>query len=111
MIRLKILLCSFLASRKGVKKTIFVYDLRDFNSRESQRNLLQCFDSIDALELTIVNDDIGDVMKCHSILAAIWDNHKDFIMNFLRRIADITMITDDINKWPFYSSELLAGRP
>ncbi|CAO1297560.1 unnamed protein product, partial [Diamesa serratosioi] len=54
---------------------------------------------------------IGDIMKCHPVLAAIWEDHKDFIMVFLRRIADITMISDDIKKWQSNSSELLAARP
>lgn len=102
---------NFLMSRNNVKKTIFDYDLSDFNSRESQRNLLNCFDSIDAPDVIGVRKRFKYLFRCHPLLTVMWRSHHKFIMKYLKQQADIVRVVYKVLvKWPTNASDLLSER-
>ncbi|CAO1294549.1 unnamed protein product [Diamesa serratosioi] len=98
----------FINSRKNTKKTVFDYDLSEMNSRESQRNLLLCFDSLDYNDDGIKIDQIGVAIRAHPSLGDEWKKYHHFITKFIRRHSDITdRHVQGLFKWPGNASKLM----
>lgn len=91
---------NFMMSRKDVRMTVFDYDLSDLKSRNSQKNLLHCYDSFVAPAFTNDAYAFRLIFEVHPILSVMWDTHKVFILTFFRRnIAINREYAKDLMKW------------
>lgn len=103
-------LMTFVLSRNNFKKTIFDYDSSEGMSCENSMHWLHIFDSIDAPSVNDLSAVLPSIFESHPVLACMWISHKDFILPYLNRHADIIcFIAKDSYQWPANAVPLLKN--
>ena len=99
---------TFIMSRGYVRKTVFDYDMRHVDTKQTRRDMLHCFYSFVAPDCQIDSSIFNLIFNTHPILSTMWDKEKDFIWSFLRRNIEITqMYAHAFFRWPGNAKEMM----
>ena len=99
---------AFILSRGVERKIISDYDLNEWNSIETKRNLFLCVDSLVPNKRCAEKKPFHLMFKKHHLLKKMWKKEKKFLTLFLNRHYDISaMVHLDIWKWASDTAEVI----